>query len=331
MLVRTGMMGPMWSLPPAPHARRPLGLALAGGLAVAALGACGSEPDTATDAAASASPTPAESSASESASGAGSDEAEPATEPAGTGSASPTSTTAVPVYFVADAPQGQRLFREFRSVDAGDPMAGAGALLSGGGAVDPDYTSLLPSGTLSDVRRADDAIEVVLPDDSWTTRPAGTSRAQARLAVQQLVYTLQGVEQTRDPVRAYLDGEAAAVPLLGVPTAGGVEQADPLDVLGLVNVTTPEQGTAVTGSLTASGVASSFEGTVPWEVRSGGRVVLDGFATAEGYLDRLYPWTTEVDVSGLTPGTYTFVAMTSDPSGGEGPGPTQDTKDFRVE
>ena len=43
-----------------------------------------------------------------------------------------------------------------------------------------------------------------------------------------------------------------------------------------------------------------------------------GFATAEGWMDKLYPWQAEVDVSGLAPGTYTFVAMTDDPSGGEG-------------
>jgi len=66
---------------------------------------------------------------------------------------------------------------------------------------------------------------------------------------------------------------------------------------------------------------------VPWEVRDGsGKKVLDGFATAEGWGDRLYPWESQVDVSGLSPGTYTFVAMTDDPSGGEGAGPTEDTK-----
>ena len=48
-------------------------------------------------------------------------------------------------------------------------------------------------------------------------------------------------------------------------------------------------------------------------------------------MDKLYPWTAEVDVSGLAPGTYTFVAMTDDPSGGEGAGPTEDTKTIVVQ
>ena len=47
--------------------------------------------------------------------------------------------------------------------------------------------------------------------------------------------------------------------------------------------------------------------------------------------DRLYPWETEIDVSGLAPGTYTFVAMTDDPSGGdEGTGPFTDTRTIIV-
>ena len=49
-------------------------------------------------------------------------------------------------------------------------------------------------------------------------------------------------------------------------------------------------------------------------------------------MDKLYPWETAVDVSGLAPGTYTFVALTDDPSGGaEGAGPTYDTRTIVVE
>ena len=48
-------------------------------------------------------------------------------------------------------------------------------------------------------------------------------------------------------------------------------------------------------------------------------------------MDKLYPWETEVDVSDLEPGTYTFVALTDDPSGGaEGGGPTEDSKTIVV-
>ena len=46
-------------------------------------------------------------------------------------------------------------------------------------------------------------------------------------------------------------------------------------------------------------------------------------------MDKLYPWQTSVDVSGLAPGDYTFVAMTDDPSGGEGAARPVDTRDDR--
>ena len=80
-------------------------------------------------------------------------------------------------------------------------------------------------------------------------------------------------------------------------------------------------------------MASSFEATVPWEIRQGDQVVLDGFATAEGWMDKLYPWA-DVDrrLRPSSPGDYTFVARTDDPSGGaEGAGPHEDTKDFTLE
>ena len=49
---------------------------------------------------------------------------------------------------------------------------------------------------------------------------------------------------------------------------------------------------------------------------------------AEG-ADKLYPWTVSVDVSGLAPGDYTFVATNDDPSGGEGVGPDSRLEDVR--
>ena len=87
----------------------------------------------------------------------------------------------------------------------------------------------------------------------------------------------------------------------------------------------------MSGSFTARGVASSPEANVPWELLDGDEVVASGFATAEGWLDRLHPWETEVDVSDLEPGTYTFAARTADESDGEGPGPDVDTRTVVVE
>jgi spore germination protein GerM len=234
----------------------------------------------------------------------------------------------VPVYFVGTTPQGPRLFREFRKVQADNPLEEAAALLTAGDTADPDYRTLFPSGSFKSVEYADGTIVVEVSDDSWKTPAPGMSAGHGRVAVQQLVYTLQGVQQERAPVVVELNG--SPVPLFGVDTAGGIKASPQLDILGLVNVTTPEEGQEVSGTFTADGVASSFEANVPWQIRQGDEVVKEGFATAGGWVDKLYPWQAEVDMSGLEPGEYTFAAMTDDPSGGEGGGPTEDTKTIIV-
>jgi hypothetical protein len=240
-------------------------------------------------------------------------------------------TVAVPIYFVGDTPQGPRLFREFRQVEADNPLDEAVALMTAGDAADPDYRTLYPDGSFASVSFSEGAgaIVVQVKDDSWSTPADGMSKQEAKLAVQQLVYTVQGVQGERLPVLVQKDNDP--VPLFGVSTDGGLKAAPQNNVLAFVNVTQPEQDSQPGATFSASGVANSFEATVPWEVRDeSGAKVLEGFATAEGWGDHLYPWESEVDASGLATGTYTFVAMTDDPSGGEGGGPTEDSKTFTV-
>ncbi|GAA3537436.1 Gmad2 immunoglobulin-like domain-containing protein [Nocardioides daeguensis] len=240
-------------------------------------------------------------------------------------------------YFVGDTPHGAALYAEVHVV----PAVGDSATVLQQAPADPDYRTLVPPGSLLpkvhfDGTGEDGSFSVELTDASWTERPDGMSAKDAELAVQQLVWTVQSSplpEGSAEPVRTaapvdfYLDGKE--VSYLGVPS-GAAAQPE-LDVLAGVNVTEPAEGTAVGDTFTATGRASSFEATVPWEVQdSSGKVVLDGFATAEGWIDKLYPWTSEVDVSELPAGTYTFVARTDDPSGGEGGGPTEDTKRITV-
>jgi hypothetical protein len=254
---------------------------------------------------------------------------EPAETPSTDNPSGSTDTVTVPVYFVGDTPQGPRLFREFRKVDADNPLGEAAALLTSGDALDPDYGTLYPAGAFATITHEDGGFSVQLADDGWNTPADGMSEQEAKLAVQQLVYTLQGVQQSRDPVTFYLGDQPGLI--FGIDSSGGIANAPQLDVASLVNLTTPEQGATVGGTFTASGVASSFEATVPWEIRRGDEVVDEGFTTAEGWMDRLYPFEAKVDVSDLAPGEYTFVAMTDDPSGGEGGGPTEDSKTILVQ
>ncbi|MEZ5097473.1 MAG: Gmad2 immunoglobulin-like domain-containing protein [Nocardioides sp.] len=258
--------------------------------------------------------------------------------PGGGASATPTpsasglsSAPAVAVYYVGDTPLGPRLYREFRSATGiVDPTAdGIAAVVEA--SLDPDYRTAWPEGAFAAATYDGDVITVTLADTSLRRRPAGMTREEARIAVQQVVYTLQGAVQRRAPVQ-FRTVENPIDRVYGVPTAEPIVNDPPLDTLALVNVTSPEQGAQVSaGVLVVSGVASSFEATVPWEIRAGdGHVVLSGVSMAKGWLDRLYPWSGRADLSDLPPGDYTFIARTDDPSGGEGPAPTEDSKQFTV-
>lgn len=233
----------------------------------------------------------------------------------------------VPVYFTGETPQGTRLYREFRRVDAADPLGAALTLAANGDALDDDYDTVLPAASFT----TNGSAEVPLPDDSWTGVPDGLSERDAILAIQQLVYTAQGVLQSRDPI-TFTDSSGAATQIFNIASEDGFRAADPIRTLALVSITAPEEGATVSGTFTASGVSSSFEATTPWEIQdASGTVVADGFATADGWIDKLYPWQTEVDVSALDPGEYTFIARTDDPSNGEGGGPMEDSKTITVE
>jgi len=96
-----------------------------------------------------------------------------------------------------------------------------------------------------------------------------------------------------------------------------------------VSIDSPGDGTQVTETLTVSGTANSPEANVPWEIDSPiDGVVVSGAATADGWLDKAYPWKTTVDVSALQPGRYTFTARVDDDSNKEGKNPPAATITF---
>ncbi|QIK75996.1 Gmad2 immunoglobulin-like domain-containing protein [Nocardioides piscis] len=308
---------------PSATLRRRLATALSLGVVLTSLAACSDEvtpdPDP-SPAGETTSPSPDDET------GAASEEPQPS-EPSPDDAAEQVT---VPLYFVGDTTRGPRLFREFRSVPSDNPLQEATAMLVAGDTLDPDYRTLWPAMELS-VSATDGVLLVQVAGDGFTERPDGMSKRSARLAIQQLVYTLQGVQQERVPVQFARAGTDAR--LFGLSTESPYTNDKQLRVSSLVNITSPEQGSTVSDDeLAISGVASTYEATVPWEILRGEEVVLDGFVTAEGWMGKLYPWEGTIDISDLEAGDYTFLARTADPSGGtEGSGPDEDTKDFTVE
>lgn len=233
-------------------------------------------------------------------------------------------TVLVAAYFVGDTPQGERLFREFDEVEGADELAAALERIQQP-ATDPDYRTVWKSGSFESVALNDE--EGTIDVEIGPAPAEDIVTLAGELPVQQVIYTVRGALAMQGdlgsdwPLRFVQDGE----PVL---TIDALPQND---VLSQVSISDPAEGAAYEGSFIARGRANSFEATVPWEIRDGDTVVADGFATAAGFGDRLYEWETEVDLSGIAPGEYTFVAMTSDPSGGaEGAGPFVDTRTIVV-
>jgi hypothetical protein len=239
---------------------------------------------------------------------------------------------AVPVYYAGDGPRGTVLFREFQPGIGADPVSQAAAAAVAGPPLDPDYRTLWPAGTQATASYDGDVITVDLTGAALHDRPQGMSKSDANLALQQVIYSVQGAAHKRAGVQFLIDG-GHTDQVLGQPASEPLSNADFLVTLSQMSITEPAEGQTVSGSFPASGVNNSFEASVSYEIRQGDKVVATGFGTAAGFgVDKLYPWELEVDVSGLAPGTYTFVAMNDDPSGGaEGNGPDVDTRTIVVE
>ncbi|HZJ06311.1 MAG TPA: Gmad2 immunoglobulin-like domain-containing protein [Nocardioidaceae bacterium] len=248
------------------------------------------------------------------------------------GADEPTEPVTVPVYYVGETGQGARLFREFHTVTGGVGEAVGLALGEAVGTTpdDGDYRSDWPDGTSVDyLDEADGAgtLTVNLRNDQTIlhNRPAGMSPENASLAIEQLIYTAQGATQTRDPVQFTLDGVRTDM-VLGVPSSEPLAEGDPAEVLAQVWIIEPAEGSRVQSGFEVSGLANAFEANVQWELMQGDEVVKSGFTTAEECCT-MSPYSFTVDAP---PGGYTLVVHDSDPSGGEGFPPWEDTKSITI-
>jgi len=225
-------------------------------------------------------------------------------------------TSAVAAYFVGDTPEGPRLYREFQPVaDATPGLAGLELLESGPD--DPDYRSLWPAGSFESVSGPEAGLVTVQLGDGAPAEPSA-------LALQQVVYTVSAGLQ--EPVTVDLNN--------GDDLLEVISAAPQLDVLSRVNLSDPSEGQVVEDTLVVEGRANSFEANVLWTIEQDGEVVDQEFFTALGYMEpRLFPFSGEIDVSSLDPGTYTLIVETDDPSGGTegGIGVFTDTRTFVIE
>lgn len=129
-------------------------------------------------------------------------------------------------------------------------------------------------------------------------------------------------DQSDDATDGPVAGATASDNGSGDGTADGVAPAS-------ITIESPEDGHQVGNTLSVSGTANSPEANVPWHIDSPiDGILVSGFATADGWLDQAYPWSTSIDVGALQPGTYTFTAQVDDDSKREGTTPPSATITF---
>ena len=197
---------------------------------------------------------------------------------------------------------------------------------------DPDYdnmwTSLAEQPDPVDVESVTHQAGVI--DVELTTAPTRDQpslRVQSppgALIVQQLVYTVQAALDSSDPVVVGVNGRPIERLWL-TPSDPATAAADPMKVLSPLQFTSPSQGETVTGPVTLEGMAATFEGNVPWQIRHNGQIVRQG-AEIAGATGVAKPFSFTVD---LPPGDYTV--RTWESSMETGTLMYEDTKDFTVQ
>ncbi len=225
----------------------------------------------------------------------------------------------VPVYWVGDSTSSSWVYREFQTVpDTGGVVASAVSAVLSGAPLDPDHRTLWSPPDSVEVTQDGRAIAVDVSADAFDNTQVGSQ--DALLAVQQLVWTATAAAATAGvdspgPVTITVDGDAydawGTVPL-------GEPMTRQADLQAQIGIDTPNQGDVLApGTVTVSGVSTSYEATVSWELTTGaGEVVGSGFTqggangTFAGY---------EITTPELGRGTFTVTVWEDDASGGESP------------
>jgi Immunoglobulin-like domain of bacterial spore germination/Sporulation and spore germination len=253
----------------------------------------------------------------------------PSTIPApGAGTPEAETSKAVPLYWAgkvvgARVESQVRLYRTYARIN-GRPAYEAVRRMVAGKVADPDYTSYWQGARVASVLRSDGVVTV----DFDALPEATLDGPTARVAVQQLVYTVQGAMGTgnAEPVRITEQGRAVPALFGAIDTRRPISRAQALDVQALVWVVTPENGATLTSPVKVTGIAAVYEATLNWQVTAAGtaEVVMRGTAnTAEGGTFSPYAFSVR-----LPPGKYVLEVFES--SAEDGRATSTDSKTITV-
>ena len=229
---------------------------------------------------------------------------------------------ALAVYWLgaADEPRGPRLYREWVPASAGDRVRVAVTRALAGPPADPDYTTLWAAGTVVRSVRRDGSTTVL--DLSRQALVNGGGSGFEAMSLQQLVHTVTANDPAARAVQVLVEGRRVETLWGAVDLRRPVRRAPAAEVLAPVWLDVAEGGAV---ARRFGGSATVFEATVSWDLRRGGRVVDEGFATATAGAPARGTWTAELDAP---PGDYELRAWES--SAEDGSVTWLDTKRVRV-
>ncbi len=250
-------------------------------------------------------------------------------EPLPTQSTSPTPSNTesnAVFYFVADTPLGFKLFQETHVITTLQPLAveTLNRLVEGTEApLDPDYTNLWGHGSwVSGLTILDNKATVDFGKIKLNVGAAGE-----QMAIEQIVWTLTANNSAIDTIRFTLNGEPVESLAGHVDTTGAFSRGEGFEVLSAVNVLTPSEGSTLSGDVTVTGLACTFEANVAWRLLKDGALVDSGSTLASEACPVTSPWQLELGL--LETGDYEIQAI--EYSMKDGALSAIDTKTFTVE
>ncbi len=221
---------------------------------------------------------------------------------------------AVPLYWVGKTSgrttgPGMRLYRTYTKV-SGAPIRDAVQQLSLNRPDDPDYYTLWGGSTVSSVRLADGVVLIdfkALPKERLDPDVAG-------MAVQQLVYTVQGVlGDTSQRIQVTEQGRTSPALFGQVDTSKPFSRAQAANVQALVWITSPANGAVTSSPVKVGGTAAAFEAQVDWKATNlkTKQVIKNYTMAAEGQKFSEFAFSAKLD-----PGEWQIEAYLTSPEDG---------------
>ncbi|TDW94613.1 sporulation and spore germination protein [Kribbella pratensis] len=223
-------------------------------------------------------------------------------------------STVVPVYWLgqqvgAQKKSAARLYRTWAKV-SGRPAEQAVRIMTTKQPTDPDYYSVWRGAALNTVTRSNGIVTV----DFKQLPKSNLDPDLAKVATQQLVYTVQGaLQDNKTPIQITEAGRSSGKLFGQIDTGTPVSRAAAGEVQALVWIDSPSENQMVAPKVTVQGVAAAFEATVNYEVTNlKTRETRKSFAnTAEG--QKFSPYAFQLT---LTPGAWQIsVYLLSDQDG----------------